>query len=111
MSGVGSIGVVELLTISCVCCVPIIVVTGVVVGLLVWMGRRKPKPALQKVPPRAPAPPRDAKPVATEESDPTPGAKAVTVSDVATRACPSCGAENPADNSLCEYCGASFAEE
>jgi hypothetical protein len=111
MAPVGSIGVAELITILCVCCVPIIVVAGVVIGLLVWIGRRKPKRDIQEVPPRAPAPPSRAEPMSPENLEREAGAKAVTASDLATKSCPSCGGENPVDSSFCEYCGASFAEE
>jgi hypothetical protein len=111
MSAVGSIGVAELIVILCACCVPIIVAAGVVIGLLVFIARRRPEPALQQTPPRAPVPFPEVKPVDDRDADPSPRAKAVTVSDLALKSCPSCGADNPADNSFCEYCGASLGEK
>jgi len=111
MTELGSVGVAELMVILCVCCVPIIVVVGAVIGVLVFMGRRKPKPAPQRVAPQQAVPAPKAKPPVDLETKAPAGAKAVTVSDVATRSCPSCGADNPVDNAFCEYCGASLAGE
>ena len=103
MTEIGSLGIQELMIISCVCLVPIVLAVGVVVMLLVVVGRRKPKAKPKKAsPPKAaavvePRPPAEAKP------------KAVAVPDLTS--CGSCGADNPADNAFCEYCGASLAEE
>jgi hypothetical protein len=111
MSAVGSIGVAELMVILCACCVPVIVVAGVVIGLLVFIARRRPEPALEPAPPQASVPTPRVDPLDDRDADPSPRAKAVTVSDLALKSCPSCGADNPADNSFCEYCGASLGEK
>ena len=107
----GSLGISEMLILSCGCLVPLILVVGVVVVLLVVVGRRKPKAAPQKAAARKPAPAPKVEPAAAPEVEPTPGTKAVTVEEIATKSCPSCGADNPAGNAFCEYCGASLAEE
>jgi hypothetical protein len=103
MTEIGSLGIQELMIISCVCLVPIALAVGVVVALLVVVGRRKPKAEPKRAsPPKAaavvaPKPAAEAKPKAVAEPDLT--------------SCVSCGADNPADNAFCEYCGASLAEE
>jgi hypothetical protein len=112
MEGIGSVGIPELMILSCACLVPVIIVVGVVVGLLVVVGRRKPKAE-----PKAPAPRRAAavatKPVAEEKpaAKPTVEEKPAPVAEPAMKSCTSCGADNPVDNAFCEYCGASLAEK
>jgi len=98
MSEIGSLGVTEVVIISCGCLVPIVLAVVVVIALLLFAGRRKPKTPPQK-------------PAATPKAEPAPRSKPVTVSDLATRSCSSCGADNPVDNAFCEYCGASLADE
>jgi hypothetical protein len=107
--GMDSLGISEMVVISCVCLVPIILVVGVV-ALLVVVGRRKPKAAPQKAVARKPAPAPKAEPAASPKAASAPEPKPVKLADVATKSCPSCGADNPADNAFCEYCGESLAE-
>ena len=86
-----------------VCCVPIVLAVAVVIVLLVVVGRRKPKAEPKKA-----SPPRAA---AVVETKPATEAKAKAVEAPDLTSCGSCGADNPADNAFCEYCGASLAEE
>ena len=88
------------------CCVPIVLAVGAIVVLLVIFGRRKPdaKPKAER-----PSPPKKAAPVAEPKPAAKAKPKAVEVPDLA--ACGSCGADNPADNAFCEYCGASLTKE
>lgn len=102
-------GISEMVIISCVCLVPIILVVGVV-ALVMVVGRRKPKAAPRKAAVRKPAPAPKAKPAATPKAKKATPPKPVKLADVATKSCPSCGADNPADNAFCEYCGESLAE-
>jgi len=103
MTEIGSLGIPELMIMSCVCLVPIVLAVGAVIVLLVVFGRRKPKAE----------PKRSSPPKAAAVVEPKPAAeakpKAVAVPDLTS--CGSCGADNPADNAFCEYCGASLAEE
>jgi hypothetical protein len=109
MEGIGSFGIPELMILSCVCLVPIIVVVGVVVGLLVVLGRRKPKAEPKSAEPRRAAVVVEPKPAAA--ATPSVGAKPTPATEPAMKSCASCGADNPLDNAFCEYCGASLAEE
>jgi hypothetical protein len=106
----GSLGISEMLILSCGCLVALILVVAVVIVLLVVVGRRKPKTVPQKAAARKPAPARKAEPTVAPKAEPTPGTKAVTAEEIATKSCPSCGADNPADNAFCEYCGAPLGE-
>ena len=109
MEGIGSLGIPELMILSCVCLLPIIVVVGVVVGLLVVLGRRKPKAEPRAAKPRRAAAVVEPKPAAAAK--PAMEAKPTAAAEPAMKSCPSCGADNPVDNAFCEYCGASLAEE
>ena len=111
MSEIGSFGVTEVVIISCGCLVPIVLAVVVVIALLLFAGRRKPKTPPQKPAAGFPAAGPKVEPAATPKAEPAPRSKPVTVSDLATRSCSSCGADNPVDNAFCEYCGASLAEE
>jgi hypothetical protein len=106
-----SLGISEMLVVSCGCLVPLVLAVGVVVVLLLVVGRRKPQAAPKKATARKPAPAPKVEPTMASKAEPTPAAKAVTVEEIATKSCASCGADNPADNAFCEYCGASMAEE
>jgi uncharacterized membrane protein len=86
-----------------ICAVPVILVLGVVIFLVVTLARRKPKATSQRKP--------AAKPKAAAGVEAAPQPKAVAVEEIATKSCSSCGADNPADNAFCEYCGASMADE
>lgn len=99
----GSLGIPECLIISCVCLVPVAIAVGVVIALLVVRGRRKPKAESREEAPQAPAPAAPREPAA--RPGPSLASKPVV------KSCSSCGADNPADNAFCEYCGASLAEK
>jgi hypothetical protein len=106
-----SLSVGEIVILACGCLVPIVVVVGVVVVLLLVLRRGKPKDVPQKTAAPRPASAPKAGAAAVPKAEATPLSKAVTMSDVAMKSCSSCGADNPADNAFCEYCGASLAEE
>ena len=106
-----SLGVSEMAIVACGCLVPIVIVIGVVIVLLVVLRRRKPEAAPQKTAARKPAPAPKAEPTAATSAEPAPQPKAVTVEEIATKSCASCGADNPPGNAFCEYCGASMADE
>jgi len=106
-----SVGISEMLILSCGCLVPLVLAVGVVVALLVVVGRGRSQGAPKKAAAPKPAPARKVEPTVAPKAEPTPAAKAVTVEEIATKSCASCGADNPADNAFCEYCGASMAEE
>ena len=106
-----SLGVTEMAVLACGCLIPIVIVVGVAVVLLVVLRRGKPKAAPEKTAARKPAPVRKAEPTAATSTEPAPQPKAVTVEEIATKSCASCGADNPADNAFCEYCGAPMTEE
>jgi hypothetical protein len=89
-----------------VCCGPIVLAVGAIIVLLVIFGRRKPKAEAE---PKRPSPPKKAAPAAEPKSAAEAKPKAVAEPDLT--ACGSCGADNPADNAFCEYCGASLAKE
>jgi len=111
----GSLGIPELLIMSCVCLVPLVIVAGVVIALLVVVRGRKPKADSREEAPQAPAPaaPREpaARPGPSLASKPAVKTRATAVSEPVVKSCSSCGADNPADNAFCEYCGASLREE
>ena len=111
MSEIGSLGITEVMVISCVCLVPIVLAAAVVIALLVFVGRRKPKTAPQNAATRKPAPAPKAEPSAAPRAEPAPRSKPVKMSDLAMKSCSSCGADNSVDNAFCEYCGASLAEK
>jgi hypothetical protein len=115
MTELGSLGIPELMILSCVCLVPIVIVVGVVVALLVVVGRRRPKAESRAQIPHAPAPAAPREPAARPEpslaSEPAAKTRATAVSEPVVKSCPSCGADNPVDNAFCEYCGATLAEE
>jgi hypothetical protein len=111
MSEIGSLGITEVLIISCACLIPIVLAAAVVIVLLVFVRRGKPETAPQKAPTRKPAPSSASEPAAAPKEDPIPRSEPVTMSDLTTKSCSSCGADNPEDNAFCEYCGASLAEE
>ena len=115
MEGVGSLGIQEMVILSCVCLVPIAIVVGVVVALLVVVGRRKPKAKSREEAPQTPAPIAPREPVARPEpspaSKPAATTRATAVSEPVVKSCSSCGADNPVDNAFCEYCGASLKAE
>jgi hypothetical protein len=94
-----------------ICLLPIIVGLVALVVLVVILSRRKPKAASEKAPARQPASAPKAKPAASPKAEAAPQPKPVKLADVATKSCPSCGADNPADNAFCEYCGESLAKE
>jgi len=96
-------GLVQIIVPLAVCCVPIVLAVGAVIVLLVVFGRRKPKAEPKQASPPKAAAVVEPKPAA----EPKP--KAVAVPDLTS--CGSCGADNPADNAFCEYCGASLAKE
>jgi hypothetical protein len=100
-----------MLVLSCGCLVPLVLAVGVVVVLLVVVGRSRSQGAPKKAAARKPAPAPKVEPAVAPKAEPTPAAKAVTVEEIATKSCPSCGGDNPADNAYCEYCGASLTEE
>jgi predicted lipid-binding transport protein (Tim44 family) len=102
---------VQLLMSIAICVVPIVLVVGVIVVLVVVLARRKPQAASQTKPAAKPKPTPRAEAAPQPKAEPAPAAKAVMVEEIATKSCPSCGADNPADNAFCEYCGASLAEE
>jgi hypothetical protein len=115
MEELGSLGVYELMILSCVCLVPIVIAVGAVAALLVVVGRRKPKAERGAQVPQAPAPaaPRElaARPETSPEPEPAEKTRATAVSEPVVKSCTSCGADNPVDNAFCEYCGASLAEK
>ncbi len=106
-----SVGISEMMVLSCGCLVPLVLAVVVVVVLLLVVGRRKPQAEPKKTTARKPAPSRKVEPTVAPKAEPAPAAKAVTVEEIAMKSCSSCGADNPADNAFCEYCGASMAEE
>ena len=103
MSEMGSLGISELVIISCACFVPIVLAVVAVIALLVFAGRRKPKTGPQQATPSRAATPVETEPVAEAKPAPAP--------EPAKKSCASCGADNPVDNAFCEYCGASMAEK
>jgi len=111
----GSLGIQEMVILSCCCLVPIVIAVGVVIGLLVVVGRRKPKTESREEAPHAPAPAAPREPVAEPAPSLAPElavkARATAVSEPLVKSCPSCGADNPVGNAFCEYCGASLAEK
>ena len=111
----GSLGIPECLIISCVCLVPVAIAVGVVIALLVVRGRRKPKAESREEAPQAPAPAAPREPVAEPAPSLAPElavkTRATAVSEPVVKSCSSCGADNPAGNAFCEYCGASLAEK
>jgi len=112
----GSLGIQELMILSCVCLVPIIAVVAVVIALLVVVGRRKPKAeSREEAAPLTPAPAAPREPAARLEpssgSEPAVKTRATAVSEPVVKSCSSCGADNPVGNAFCEYCGASVAEK
>lgn len=106
-----SVGISEMLVLLGGCLVALVLAVAVVVVLLVVITRSRSQAAPKKAAARKPAPARKVEPTVAPKAEPTPAAKAVTVEDIATKSCSSCGADNPADNAFCEYCGASLAEE
>ena len=114
MEGLGSLGMPELLILSCVCLVPLVIVVGVVLALLAVRGRR-PKPESRERIAQAPVPEAPREPVAGPETSPAAEPPATTRAAAAAeplmKSCSSCGADNPVDNAFCEYCGASLAEK
>jgi hypothetical protein len=98
-----SIGIVELLLLLCVCAVPVVLVAAGLIALVVFLRRRPPQEAVPRATPPQPAPLPQTPPAVTEE----PSAP----SEVLTKSCPACGAENPLDNDFCEYCGAALDKE
>jgi len=103
MSEVGSLGITEVVIISCGCLVPIVLAAVAVIALLVFAGRRKPKAGREPAKPARAAAPVETEPVAEAKPAPAP--------EPAKKSCASCGADNPEDNAFCEYCGASLAEK
>jgi len=112
MSG---LGIPELLILSCICLVPLVIVVGVVIALVAFVGRRKPKADRGEWVPQAPTPEAPMKPVTRTETSPAaePPARtrATAVPEPVMNSCSSCGADNPVGNAFCEYCGASLAEK
>jgi hypothetical protein len=111
----GSLGIPELLIMSCICLVPLVIVAGVVIALLVVVRGRKPKAESREWIPQASAPeaPRDSvsRPEPALASQPPATTRATAVPELVMKSCPSCGADNPVGNAFCEYCGASLAEK
>ena len=94
-----------------VCVGPVVLAVAAVAVLVVIFGRKKPKAAPKKAAARKAAAAPKATRVATRKAKKAPQPKPVKLEDLATKSCPSCGADNPSDNAFCEYCGESLAEE
>jgi hypothetical protein len=112
MSG---LGIPELLILSCICLVPLVIVVGVVIALVVVVGRRKPKAESGEWIPQAPTREAPLEPVTRTETppaaEPPARTRATAVAEPVMKSCSSCGAENPVGNAFCEYCGASLGEK
>jgi hypothetical protein len=106
---------VQFLVSIAICVLPIVLVLGAIVVLVVVLARRKPQEAPRTKATAKPKPTAEPKPTAkpkpAAEVEAASSTKAVTVEEIAMKSCSSCGADNPADNAFCEYCGASMAEE
>ena len=98
-------GLIQMIVPLVVCCLPIVLAVGAILVVLVLFGRSKPK---AKAEPKKASPPKAA---AVVEPKPAIEEKPKAAAVPGLTSCGSCGAENPADNAFCEYCGASLAEE
>lgn len=110
-----SLGIPELLILSCICLLPLAIVVGVVIALLVVVRGRRPKAESPERIPQAAAPAAPREPVVRSEpspaSEPPARTRATAVPEPVMKSCSSCGADNPVGNTFCEYCGASLAEK
>jgi hypothetical protein len=92
-----------------VCVGPILLLVVGIVIAAVFLRRRKPKEVPQAEPSPAPVttPPAEPtwEPAPSTPPEPQPAAGPSLPVEPAVRNCSSCGAENPVDNTFCEYCG------
>ena len=92
-----------------VCVGPILLLVVGIVIAAVFLRRRRPKEVPHAQPRPEPAPPVAAEPswepAPSTPAEPQPAPGPSLPVEPAVRNCSSCGAENPVDNTFCEYCG------